>query len=245
MQIVPVIDILNGLVVHGRAGLRESYRPIESQLTDSVAPLEVIRVLMETASAKTAYVADLDGLMNQNVQTQVLNQLADAKIELMIDAGIRSADDVSRLPSGDHVRLVLASETIPSVQVLRQIVASHPNRRFVFSFDLMDDVLRSPIEKWTAKPLGDLASLVWDLGVCDWIVLDVRSVGMTTGPTTVARCRQLKASYPEARIITGGGIRDSLDLDALKDLGISSVLLATALHNRSITDTQIQALQRQ
>lgn len=239
MQAIPVVDILDGVVVHGQGGHRQSYRPVESQLTGSAAPTEVLSALVRACNAKTAYVADLDGLMVGTPQSSVLKQLADQKIDLMIDAGIRSADDVDQLPAGDRVQLVLASETIPSVHALKQIIASHPNRRFVFSFDLVDDVLSSPVGVWKARPLTELATLVWKLGVSDWIVLDVRSVGMTNGPSTLARCEQLKSKFPASRLVSGGGIRNRSDLTALKQAGLSGVLLATALHSRSISEADL------
>lgn len=243
MQIVPVVDILDGLVVHGRAGQRDSYRRIQSQLTDSARPRDVLDALIQTAAATTVYIADLNGLMHQQVQTDVLNQLAEANVRLMIDAGICSVDDVDRLPDADHVQLVLASESIPSLQTLKKIVARHRHRQFVFSFDLIDDVLRSPVAEWRDQPLAKLAKVVWDLGVSDWIVLDVRSVGMTTGPTTLTRCADLKSLFPKSRLITGGGVRDLSDLERLKELGVADVLLATALHDRSITGVDVKALQ--
>ena len=39
MQVLPVIDLLQGVVVRGVAGRRETYRPIESQICASPAPL--------------------------------------------------------------------------------------------------------------------------------------------------------------------------------------------------------------
>ena len=243
MQIVPVIDVLDGEVVHGRAGNRETYRRIRSQLTESVKPREVLDCLVKATAAKTVYVADLNGLMQRPVQTDVLNQLAEAGVGRMIDAGIRSADVVKRLPDAEHVQLVLASESIPSLQALREIIACHSCRRFVFSFDLIDDLLRSPVAEWRAKPLLELAKIVWDLRVSDWIVLDVRSVGMTTGPTTLARCLDFKRQFSTSRLITGGGVRNLSDLERLKQVDVSDVLLATALHDGSITETDIQTLQ--
>ncbi|MEP3482513.1 MAG: HisA/HisF-related TIM barrel protein [Fuerstiella sp.] len=242
MQIIPVIDILDGQVVHGRAGNRESYQRIHSQLTDSVKPLEVLDAMVQAAAAKTAYVADLNGLMQHQVQVDVLHQLAEAGVDLMIDVGIRSADDVKMLPDAKHVQWVLASESIPSLQALQEMLACHPHRPFVFSFDLIDGLLRSPVAEWQAEPLIELAKVVWELGVSDWIVLDVKSVGMTTGPTTLARCSEFKSRFPESRLITGGGVRDLSDLKCLQQLGISDVLLATALHDRTIQPLDMAGL---
>lgn len=242
MQIVPVIDILNGIVVHGRAGHRESYQPIQSQLTDSVDPSQVLRVLIESCDATTGYVADLNGLMKRPVQTAILRRLAGNEFGLMIDAGVRSVGDIEDVPDGDNVRVILASEAIPSDLILADMVAGHPNRRFVFSFDLTDGILKSPVSDWKTNPIADLASRLADLGILDWIVLDVRSVGMGTGPSSVKLCEQLKAQFPDARLTTGGGIRNRADLQTLKDAGVSEVLLATALHDKTISRLDVKSL---
>ena len=235
MQIIPVIDVLDGQVVHGRAGQRKTYQPIQSRLLKSTAPREVLAALFEIVPSNTAYVADLNGLINGDVQTNVLNQLANQKTNLLIDAGIRSPADVDRLPTGDHVQLVLASETIPSVQVLQEIVQRYPKRQFVFSFDLIDGAIKSVIPEWKQMPITKLARSIWDLGLANWIVLDIKSVGMATGPTTVEMCQQLKSKFSDCQIITGGGVRNRSNLQILKQIGVSSVLLATALHDGSIT----------
>lgn len=242
MQIVPVLDILNGVVVHGRAGERETYQPVKSRLTESTAPLELLKVLANYCRAKKAYVADLNGLMNGAVQETVLKQLADQNIELMIDAGIRCSSDVDLIPEGDHVQLVLASEAVPSQAVLQAIISDHPNRRFVFSFDLVNGELKTPVKDWACNSIRHLASVLWDFGISDWIVLDMRSVGMATGPTTTERCERLKSQFPAVRLTTGGGIRHREDLQAFAGTGASEILLATALHDMTITEVDLKTV---
>lgn len=240
MQIVPVLDILNGSVVHGRAGDRSSYVPIQSKLVDNAEPLSVLAALTTAAGSDTAYIADLNGLMTGIPQTALLKQLADKSMPLMIDAGIQSVEHLDAMPNADHVKIVLASESISSEADLRSIVAHGRGQNFVFSFDFVDDQLRSPIEEWNSNLLPDIAELVWQLGITDWIVLDVRSVGMDSGPTSLQRCRQLKRLFPDANLTTGGGVRNSADLIAIEDCGASSVLVATALHRRQISKTDVR-----
>lgn len=64
MEIIPVIDILNGVVVHGVRGEREKYEPIKSVLCNSSDPLEVANVFKELGF-KSLYVADLDSILKK------------------------------------------------------------------------------------------------------------------------------------------------------------------------------------
>ena len=42
-RVIPVIDILNGAVVHAVRGKRSEYKPIESVICKSAEPLEVAK----------------------------------------------------------------------------------------------------------------------------------------------------------------------------------------------------------
>ena len=62
MQIIPVIDIRNGSAVRAVAGERSQYRPLESRLTDSTEPAEVLKALQREFGFTHCYVADLDAI---------------------------------------------------------------------------------------------------------------------------------------------------------------------------------------
>lgn len=235
MQIVPVLDILDGKVVHGKAGDRSSYKPIESRLVDSASPLQVLQAMTQATGSSTAYIADLNGLMFQQPQSSILKSLTLESVDLMVDAGIQTAAELDGLPNDEQMSIVLASESIRSEEDLRNIVSEHKDRRFAFSFDFIDDQLRSPITSWCNESLPRIADLVWRLGIQEWIVLDVRSVGMSGGPTTLNRCRQLLQMFCEVKITAGGGVRDVSDLAAFGESGVTNVLVATALHQGTLS----------
>ena len=62
MQIMPVIDIRNGIAVRAVAGERSQYRPLESRLTVSTEPAEVLKALQREFGFTHCYVADLDAI---------------------------------------------------------------------------------------------------------------------------------------------------------------------------------------
>ena len=67
------------------------------------------------------------------------------------------------------------------------------------------------------------------------IVLDLASVGVASGPTTLGICESLTDFAPKLKLITGGGVRSVNDLMTLRHAGIEGVLVASALHDGSIT----------
>ena len=61
--IIPVIDILNGVVVRGVAGKRSEYKPIVSRLTDRTDVLGVAEAFRQHFHVSRLYVADLDAIL--------------------------------------------------------------------------------------------------------------------------------------------------------------------------------------
>jgi len=53
MFIIPVIDLLNGKVVHAKYGNRAQYQPLQSPLVDSCEPLAVAAHYLRATHANT------------------------------------------------------------------------------------------------------------------------------------------------------------------------------------------------
>src|SRR5262245_27511643 len=92
MDILPVLDLLNGIVVRGVAGKREEYRPIESRLVDSADVLPVARAFREQLGLTRIYLADLDAILHQHPNPDLYRELAEDGFELLVDAGLRNVE---------------------------------------------------------------------------------------------------------------------------------------------------------
>ena len=68
MQAIPVIDLMGGQVVRARMGDRASYRPLESPLSPTSDPVDVVRGLLGVFPFPTLYVADLDAIQGSGRQ---------------------------------------------------------------------------------------------------------------------------------------------------------------------------------
>ena len=67
-------------------------------------------------------------------------------------------------------------------------------------------------------------------------------VGTASGVETLGLCRQLREEQPGLELITGGGVRGIDDLRVLHNAGIDAVLVASALHDGSITMDDLNTL---
>jgi phosphoribosylformimino-5-aminoimidazole carboxamide ribotide isomerase len=80
------------------------------------------------------------------------------------------------------------------------------------------------------------ARLVVVMGVEQMIVLYWADVGPRRGGAdTRTLCRALRQGFPELRIVSGGGVRDAADVEVLFDAGCDNVLVASALHDGTLT----------
>ncbi len=245
MLVIPVLDLLNGVVVRGVGGRRDEYQPVESVLTPSAQPRDVARAFRDQLNLTTLYVADLDGILKQRPNEVVCQQLVVDGFELWIDAGVRSLSDAVRLVNAGAAKVIVGLESVPDARLLSTLATELGASNIVFSLDLQAGRPMLGHSDWPdLSPLG-IAQNVIDLGLTQLIVLDLASVGEQRGPSTIALCESIRKFAPQVRLITGGGVRDGNDLSPLQAAGIDGVLLATALHNGKIGLSELQKLARE
>jgi phosphoribosylformimino-5-aminoimidazole carboxamide ribotide isomerase len=242
LRLIPVLDVLHGQVVRGVGGRRNEYRPIVSRLTSSTDPVEVARALVTTFQPAELYLADLDAITGSRLDLDLYRAIRDLGPRLWVDAGIRDAEGARKVATAD-CDVVAGLETVTGPDVLRDIVAAVGPERVVFSLDLRNGV---PLRDWPdrgGRPPGlpDSFGQAWRpvptlivIGINCLIVLDLARVGGGSGTGTEELCRQLAAEYPHVDLVAGGGIAGPADLDRLAALGVSGVLVASALHDGRI-----------
>ena len=97
MKVIPVIDILNGIVVHAVRGKRSEYKPLESILFKSVEPVEVAKAF-KTLGFSELYVADLDAIIDCSTNFEVFKHMAEETgLHLMVDAGVTNIERAQKL----------------------------------------------------------------------------------------------------------------------------------------------------
>jgi phosphoribosylformimino-5-aminoimidazole carboxamide ribotide isomerase len=226
MRVIPVLDVLNGVVVRGVGGRRSEYRPIVSRLTSSTEPAEVARALVRTYRPAELYLADLDAIGGTAPAVAVYRAIRDLGVRLWVDAGIRDGDGARRIAAcGSDI--VAGLETVPEPNKLREIVNAVGAERVVFSLDLRDGV---PMREWPGRDRNLVRTAV-ACGITRVIVLDLARVGGGGGTGTEDLCREIAATYPHVEVIAGGGVSGPDDLRRLEACGVRGALVASALHD--------------
>lgn len=258
-RILPVIDLQQGIAVHGRAGRRDEYQPVQSILAPSADPLELARGVREQLGLTEIYVADLDAIGGSEPNWNVLTRLGAAGMHLFLDAAIENVGGaeqiLARLPG--RVDLVIGLETLRCLEDLEALMRVVPSDQFLVSLDMDGLQVRTQIGPWKNQTPMHVAEQLVRLGVTRLLLLDISRVGMDGGVGTEPLIRELctgrhrtvgshHVGSSEARttlqIWCGGGIRSIDDLRAARQLGCEGVLIASALHSGRITRCDLENL---
>ena len=240
MKVIPVIDILNGVVVQAVKGQRREYKPIQSILTTAVEPIAVAKTF-KNLGFTDLYIADLDAIIDCSTNFEILKQIAkETGLRLMIDAGITSLERAQKLVDAGVSEVVIGTETLENKNFVAEAVKVFGNQRVIVSLDLKGEkVLVKMGFSGCLDPLC-LLSEFEEMGISSVIILDLARVGSGEG-VNVDFLRKAKAES-KINIYVGGGVRNVEDIVELDRLGISGVLVASALHTGKIT---VEELRRQ
>lgn len=233
MRIIPVIDVMGGVVVRAAGGRRDEYQPLVNHAIGSCEPRVVAEWLLDRAaggwSGGELYIADLDSIQtgSPTLENDLIMTLNSMSVCIWLDAGLRLIDSCHTYPQSSLLRMVAGSETL----------ARDPEKwpqDHIFSLDLLNGTVRSSrISDQKPDPIG-MVDRVVQSGCRTVIALDVASVGERRGPSTVDLCHRLRERHPDIELVSGGGIRDDTDVRLFEDAGCDAVLVSTAIHDGSL-----------
>jgi phosphoribosylformimino-5-aminoimidazole carboxamide ribotide isomerase len=213
MLIIPVVDLMGGVVVRATAGRRDAYRPIISPLAASSAPCDIVAGFLRLHPFKIVYVADLDAILGRGDNMSAANSLADQfrEIAFWVDSGARNVAPRSRLET------IIGSETMRR-DAPPPDLSAEPGA--VLSLDFRSGGFLGPAALAASPHL-------WPTRV---IVMTLERVGLGDGPD-FATLAGIKARAGGREIFAAGGVRGAEDLAALERSGVAGALIASALHD--------------
>ncbi|WP_027798130.1 HisA/HisF-related TIM barrel protein [Paraburkholderia dilworthii] len=240
MQVIPVLDLLDGHVVRAVRGERTAYLPIRSSLAATSEPLHIARALLAASGARTLYIADLGAILQQGAHVQTLATLRAAlpDIDIWLDAGY--ADYASMLALFDRIdassrpapRDLATLVPVFGTESLQDINAVRAAETAGFSPILSLDHRAGQLLRAAAHSASSERTPAW------WprrvIAMTLDQVGSYDGPD-LATFERIRANAPaHTEVIGAGGIRHREDMEAAARTGATAWLVASALHDRRI-----------
>jgi len=224
MNIIPVLDLMNGQVVHAKHGNRHEYLPIKSLLTDSSEPLTVVKALFALYPFKQLYIADINAIQKCGHHQEIILKIANSfpALEIWLDAGFGNEASMKSFPFS-NISPVLGSESLSSIKQYRVLLSASS------SFAILSLDYRGNEFHGAQEFLNDVS--LWPRRL---IVMTLDKVGSNTGPD-LTKLASIKQQSKQLNIYAAGGIRGTADLEALKTLGIDGALIASALHNGNLS----------
>ncbi len=238
MQIIPVVDLMQGQVVHAKRGIRSQYQAIQSSLCKDSSPFSVIDALLKLYPFQTLYIADLDAILGTGHHSELIAEISQQypNLTIWLDCGIRQVN-ARALYYGHQVqgniRPVVGSENIANLQDYRAISYGCESQH----------ILSLDYSATSAMGIAELhnSARFWP---DDTICMPLNAVGSAQG-SDLERLHTLiklnQARKQPSRLYAAGGVRDIKDIQQLHQLGITGVLVASALHSGALGQADIHS----
>lgn len=222
MDIIFAMDIRGGVVVKGYKGEREKYEPIErhSKICTTSDPLNVV----DTIKPKRTYIADLDRIQGWGNNSLIIKRIS-ARTRTLIDVGIRKIGEVRKAEEiGETV--IIGTET-GTLDVIRKT----QSMKIAVSVDIRNGTVISPDPELIGTPLEVIEKLN-RYNISEVILLDINAVGTKSGVNLDGIKQVLDVTGH--KLIVAGGVQSLKEIDVLEELGVSGVILSTAIHEELI-----------
>jgi phosphoribosylformimino-5-aminoimidazole carboxamide ribotide isomerase len=234
MKVFPAIDIIGGRVVRL---LRGEYDKVERY---EIAPEEAARGF-ERCGAKYLHVVDLDGAKDGGLSNfEVISGIVRATgMFVEVGGGIRDEERIERYLSAGVGRVILGTAAVNDFPFLCDMLGKYGSRIAV-GIDAKDGFVA--INGWldvTEISGFDLCRRVRDAGGKTVIYTDISRDGAMSG-TNLDVYREL-SDIEGLDIVASGGVSSLNEINELRDIGVSAVIVGKALYTGALSLTEVIA----
>ena len=228
MQVIPAVDVLDGMAVRLAQG---DYNAVTRYSGDPIAVVED----WAAQGAELVHVVDLEGARSGVPDFGLMSQLGSLSIPIQYGGGIRTAQAAEAAMEAGLSRIVVGSALLDDDAA-----------RFVARVDT--DVIVAGIDVRLGRARGsgwmdegvnadEALDRVLTLGLSSVLATGIETDGMMSGPDLELLARFRSAALG-SRLIASGGVGSLDDLDALVELGADAVVVGRALYERRFTFEQ-------
>ncbi|MCH7624794.1 MAG: 1-(5-phosphoribosyl)-5-[(5-phosphoribosylamino)methylideneamino]imidazole-4-carboxamide isomerase [Chloroflexi bacterium] len=228
MEVIPAIDLRGGRCVR----LYQGDYDRETVFSDD--PMEVARRWVGLG-ARRLHVIDLDGAKSgEQPNAEAAYRIAgEAGVPVQLGGGIRSVESARQAIERGIDRVLLGTAAIEEPDLLRKLVDELGPERVVVTVDARDG--KVALKGWTETSEVEAEQLIRDMrvaGVSRYLYTDISRDGTLTEPNFDALERLTTIS--DVKIIAAGGISSVEHLSRLRDIGVESAVVGTAIYTGDI-----------
>ncbi|MCH9010960.1 MAG: 1-(5-phosphoribosyl)-5-[(5-phosphoribosylamino)methylideneamino]imidazole-4-carboxamide isomerase [Chloroflexi bacterium] len=228
MEVIPAIDLRGGRCVR----LYQGDYDRETVFSDD--PMEVARRWVDLG-ARRLHVIDLDGAKSgEQPNAEAAYRIAgEAGVPVQLGGGIRSVESARQAIERGIDRVLLGTAAVEEPDLLRKLVDELGPERVVVTVDARDG--KVALKGWTETSEVEAEQLIRDMrvaGVSRYLYTDISRDGTLTEPNFDALERLTTIS--DVKIIAAGGISSVEHLSRLRDIGVESAVVGTAIYTGDI-----------
>jgi len=234
MQIIPAIDIIEGKCVRLTEG------DYAQKIIYNEDPLEVAKTF-EGIGLNRLHLVDLDGAKaGEVVNWKVLEKIAN-KTGLTIDfgGGIKTEATLKTVLNTGATYATIGSLAVKSPLVFEEWLSRFGAESFLLGADVYEEKIA--IGGWIEKTNIDIIAFVqsyMDKGVSQIFCTDIQKDGKLQGPS-IQLYEKIIKQFPTLQLIASGGVSQLLDLEALRTIGCSGVIVGKAIYENKISLKQL------
>lgn len=230
MQIIPAIDIIDGKCVRLTQGDYQQKKIYNEN------PLEVAKQF-EDAGLQRLHLVDLDGAKAGSVKNWKVLESVAGKTSLVVDfgGGIKKREDVDIVFNSGAALATIGSLAVKDENLFVQWLKEYGADKFLLGADVKDEKIA--VAGWLETTdiwIYDFIEKYTAHGVTQLFCTDVSKDGLLQGPSTELY-KNILSKFPSLHFIASGGVSAVADLDALREIGCSGVIVGKAFYEGRIS----------
>ncbi|UYZ73077.1 1-(5-phosphoribosyl)-5-[(5-phosphoribosylamino)methylideneamino]imidazole-4-carboxamide isomerase [Moraxella bovis] len=226
--IIPALDLIDGQIVRLHQG---NYA---KQTSYDFDPIKKFQEYINDG-ANYLHLVDLTGAKDPNKrQIDLIGQIIkQTSADIQVGGGIRNESEIKALFDLGARRVVIGSLAIKEKALVKSWFNTYGADKFVLALDVnvIDNNPYIAISGWQENSgvlLDDIINEYLQVGLVHVLCTDISKDGTLTG-SNVALYQDLIKKYPTLKIQSSGGIGNLDDIKAIKNTGVSGIIVGRAL----------------
>ncbi len=237
MELIPAIDIIDGKCVRLTQG-DYTQKKIYNEY-----PLDVA-LAFENIGIKRLHLVDLDGAkQGKIINYKTLEKIA-SKTKLNIDfgGGIKTNEDIESVFGSGACIATIGSIAIKDPDLFLNWLKKYGTEKLLLGADVKNE--KVAINGWletTNVSIIDFIKTNITNGINTVFCTDISKDGLLQGPS-IELYKKILSAFPSLNLIASGGVSNLSDIEELKQIGCSGVIIGKAFYEGLITLDDLKKL---